>query len=52
MNTAGRNVEHVARMHLVAGQYVGDGAVGNTLFVFGFIDFAVESHVKISAGIS
>ena len=52
VNTAGRNIEHVARMHLVAGQYVGDSAIGDALFAFGFIDFAVEPHVKISAGIS
>ena len=47
MHTAGRQIEHVARLHLVIGQHLGDGTIRHPLLVFIGRNLLFETRIEV-----
>ena len=47
VDTPGREVEHIARLDLMVGQHLGDGAVGDAPLVFLGADLPLETGIEV-----
>ena len=52
MHTSSWQIKHIPRLHLMIGQYLRDGAIGNALLVFFCRDLLTETRIEMGTLIS